>query len=93
MSTILSSMYKDGITPVVIIRPERSTLQGFANFTGGLVVLAIRAWLLMLLLPVTVLPIAPGFWTCVATILAFSMFFGLKDGHLGWTTNLKEKNA
>lgn len=91
MTNTVSSMYKAGVTPVVITRPERGLAHQTGSLIGGLLGVAIRAWLLMLLLPVTVLPIAPGFWTCAATILAFSMLFGLKDGHLGWTTNLKEK--
>lgn len=71
-------------TAVTIVRPQRTRTEKVSNLVAGLIMLALRAWGLMLLVPVA-FGINPGFWQAAAAIYAFSLFFGGKDHSLIWS--------
>lgn len=75
---------------VTIVRPNKTWTESLGAFVGNAVADLIRAWVLMLLVPVVLAGVHPGFWRSLAAIFAFSALFGLKDHHISWTAASKE---
>lgn len=70
--------------PVTITQPYRTPGEKVSDIVAQFIVLAIRAWIVMLLVPYA-FNIEPSYWQTAAAILAFGNFFGLKDNHTSWS--------
>lgn len=69
--------------PVTIVRPYYDVPERVSRFVAQLIVLALRAWVVMILVPYA-FNITPGYWQTLAAVYAFSWFFGVKDSSFGW---------
>lgn len=70
---------------VTIVRPTRPLADRWGMTLAAWSTLFLSAWIIMLILPVTVFNIAPGYWTTFATLLVIRAAWGGKSGYLWWT--------
>lgn len=70
-------------TPVTIVRPYYTGPERFGRFIAQLTVLALRAWVVMILVPYA-FNITPSYLQTLAAVYAFAWFFGVKDNSFGW---------
>lgn len=70
-------------TPVEIVRPEKGLRESLVDFFYSVAVLALRAWLVMLLLPVVWKPV--GYWWSLALVAVVGILTTSADDHRLWT--------
>jgi hypothetical protein len=69
---------------VVVVRPGKSWKDLLSETLVAAVVLCVLAWLVMLVAPLTVLPLRPSYGSTLATLLVVRVLVGTGD-YFHWT--------
>lgn len=71
--------------PVTIVRPDLGWKGSLTSLLSGLIGLAVRGWVVMILVPLLSSAVHPAFWQCVAACVVVGTLIGNQDQYRWWS--------